>query len=170
MLRHFHIKSMWIKLINKLPHFNFKLITLGKLHLTCLTNLIKRCTCGRAALTLSSSVSLVACMSRVSSSDILSAVWLWISSSRALSFSTHKIYMNITTSLKLLMDTPPFWFSCCWPVRCGPVVRPRDPASPLCSQHPPAGHRHPIHCRGTPGSGPEASRSLLPSESKIQKI
>lgn len=122
-----------------------------------------------AALTLSSSVSLVACMSRVSSSDILSAVWFWISSSRALSFGTHKIYINIRTSLKLLMETPPFFFSCRWPVRCGPVGRPHDPASPLCSQHPPAGHQHPTHCRGTPGSGPEASRSLLPLESKIQK-
>lgn len=76
---------------------------------TRLMVLIEHCTCHGGALTLSSSVSLVACMSWVSSSDILSPVRLSISSSRAFSCNTDNIYF--TTSRPLFVrQSLLFWF------------------------------------------------------------
>lgn len=120
-----------------------------------------------AGLTLSSATSLVACMSWVSSSDILSVVRLSDSSSRALSCNTDDTALTSRhQSLFLFMQALYFSFFCGWPVRCAPAGHPRAPASLPCSQHPPAGRRRLTHCPGMLGSGPAAFRSLLASDSK----
>lgn len=138
-------------------------------HLAWLTNLIKHCTCHGAALTLSSSVSLVACMSWVSSSDILSAVWFSISSSRALSYDTDNIALTSQHQSFIFVHRDSYFsLFCGWPVRCVPAVRPHAPAPLLCSQRPPAGLPHPTHCPGRPVSGPAASRSLFASVANTQ--
>lgn len=139
-------------------------------HLAWLINLVKHCTCRGAALTLSSSVSLVACMSWVSSSDILSMVRFSVSWSRALSYNTDNICFDVTTWEPLFVHGEPYFsLFCGWPVCCAPAGHPHAPASLLCSQHPPAGHLHLTHCPGTPGSGPAASRSLLASDANKQE-
>lgn len=138
-------------------------------HLAWLINRIKHCTCHGAALTLSSSVSLVACMSWVSSSDILSVVRISISSSRALSYNTDNIALTSRhpKPLSVHRDSDLSSFRG-WPVRCVPAVRPHAPARLLCSQHPPAGPPHLTRCPGKPGSEPAASRSLFASDANTQ--
>lgn len=118
----------------------------------------------QAALTLSSSVSLVDWMSWVSSSDIFSVACFCISSSRAFNYSTKDVF-NIKTVFLLTETFGLYLFIFSWPVCCDPAARPHDPASRLCFQHLPAGHPHPTHCPCMLGSGQAASRSLFASSS-----